>query len=115
MTSVLKETPSIRYSYDDYIMELKGKLQTAHEVARQKLISSKVRSKDTEQTRIEIGQNVLLYEETVRRGRSRKLSPHYNGPTCKQAKAVLLGKSKQVRGKGRKGRPNVGKYSPNKL
>jgi hypothetical protein len=60
-------------------------LQSAHEVARQKLISSKEKSKEyydkgSEPFEIQIGQEVLLFVETVRRGRSKKLSPQYVGP-----------------------------------
>jgi hypothetical protein len=34
----------------------------------------------TESFRLDVGQQVLLYDETVRRGRSKKLSPQYIGP-----------------------------------
>jgi hypothetical protein len=33
----------------------------------------------TESFRLDAGQQVLLYDETVRRGRSKKLSPQYIG------------------------------------
>jgi transposase InsO family protein len=36
LPSALQEAPSLQYSYDDYVLELKGRLQTAHEVAREK-------------------------------------------------------------------------------
>jgi hypothetical protein len=83
--SALRDSPSIQYNYDDYLTELKGRLQTAHEVARQKLILCKEKSKaqydkKTEPFRLDVGQQVLLYDETVRRGRSKKLSPQYIGP-----------------------------------
>jgi hypothetical protein len=42
----LHETPSTQYSYDDYVMELKGRLQTAHEIARQRLMTAKEKSKE---------------------------------------------------------------------
>ena len=63
---------------------MKGRLQTAHNVAKN-LIASKVQSKDyydkgTEVMKIEVGDKVLLYDETVRRGRSRKLSSQWIGP-----------------------------------
>jgi hypothetical protein len=38
LPSTLHETPSPQYNYDDYVMELKGRLQMAHEIARQTLI-----------------------------------------------------------------------------
>ena len=83
--SALRDSPSIQYNYEDYLTELKGRLQTAHEVARQKLILHKEKSKEqydkgTEPFKLEVGQQVLLYDETVRRGRSKKLSPQYIGP-----------------------------------
>lgn len=39
--SALRETPSISYSYDNFVMKIKGRLQTAHEIASQKLVSHK--------------------------------------------------------------------------
>jgi hypothetical protein len=83
--SALRETPSVQYSYDDYLTELKGRLQSAHEVARQKLIINKEKSKayydkGTAEHEVQVGQKVLLFDETVRRGRSKKLSPQYIGP-----------------------------------
>jgi hypothetical protein len=83
--SALRESPSVQYNYEDYLTELKGRLQTAHEVAREKLISRKEKSKEYDDKRAEpfelnVGQKVLLYDETVRRGRSQKLCPQYTGP-----------------------------------
>ena len=83
--SALRERPSVSYCYDDYLMELKGRLQSAHEVARQRLITAKERSKEhydrgAEACDFQVGQKILLRDETVRRGRSRKLSPQYVGP-----------------------------------
>jgi hypothetical protein len=83
--SALRESPGIQYNYEDYLTELKGRLQTAHEMAREKLISRKEKSteyydKGAEPFELNVGQRVLLYDETVRRGRSRKLSPQYIGP-----------------------------------
>jgi hypothetical protein len=55
---------------------LKGRLQSAHEVARTMLVSSKERSKEyysksSEKFEIPVGQCVLLFDETVRSGRSK--------------------------------------------
>jgi len=74
--SALRETPNIQYNYGDYLVELRGRLQSAHEVARRKLILSKERSKEhydknSEIFEIQTGQKVLLFNETVRRGRSK--------------------------------------------
>jgi len=46
LLSALRSEPAPRYNYDDYVSELKGRLQTAHHIAKQNLIASKVRSKD---------------------------------------------------------------------
>jgi hypothetical protein len=85
LLSALRSEPSPQYHYDDYVSELKGRFQTAHHVAKKNLIASKVRSKDyygkgTEMMKIEVGDKVLLYNETVRRDRSRKLSSQWIGP-----------------------------------
>jgi hypothetical protein len=79
LPSRLHETPSPQYNYDGYVMELKGRLQTAHEIARQKLIDAKEKSKEhynckATEILFNVGDKVILYDETVRRGRSRKLS-----------------------------------------
>ena len=83
--SALRETPNVQYNYENYLAELRGRLQSIHEVARQKLILSKERSKeyydkDSEMFEIQTGQKVLLFDETIRRGRSKKLSRQYVGP-----------------------------------
>ena len=60
-------------------------MQSAHEVARQRLMAGKKRSKEyydkeSEPFEFQVGQTVLLFDETVRRGRSKKLSSQYVGP-----------------------------------
>jgi hypothetical protein len=81
--SALKEAPTTQYNYEDYLTELRGRLQSSHEVARQKLVSGKLISKeyykDSEIVEVKAGQKILLLE-TVRKGRSKKLSPQYIGP-----------------------------------
>ena len=66
-------------------MELKGRLQSSHEIARQRLLSGKERNKEyydkgSEIPTIQVGQKILIFDEAVRRGRSKKLSPQYIGP-----------------------------------
>jgi hypothetical protein len=79
----LQDTSSVQYSYN-YLTELKGRLQSAHEVARQKLISKEKSKpyydKGTAEREVQVERKVLLFDETVRRGRSKKLSPQYIGP-----------------------------------
>jgi hypothetical protein len=44
--SALREAPTMQYNYEGYLVELKKRLQSSHEVARQKLLSSKEKSKE---------------------------------------------------------------------
>jgi hypothetical protein len=83
--STLRETPNVQYNYENYLTELRRRLQSAHEVASKNLISSNEKSKEyynkgSETFEIQIGQKVLFFDETVRSGRSKKLSPQYIGP-----------------------------------
>ena len=103
LPSALRSEPAPQHNYDDYVSELKGRLQTAHHVAKQNLIASKVRNKDyydkgTEVMKTEVGHKVLLYDETVRRGRSRNLSSQWIGPYY----VVELNKVNATIRKGRK-------------
>jgi hypothetical protein len=85
MPSALQASPSTQYSYDDFVSELKSRLQSAHQVARERLVTAKEKSKeqydkDSKLPTFNIGDRVLLYDETVRRGRSRKLCSQWLGP-----------------------------------
>ena len=65
LPSALRSEPCPQYNYDNYVSELKGRLQTAHNVAKKNLIASKVRSKvyydkGTEVMKIEVGDEILL-------------------------------------------------------
>jgi ribosomal protein S25 len=56
-----------------------------HQQAHKNLIESKGKSKDhydktAGQMKLQVGDKVLLFDETVRRGRSRKLSVQWVGP-----------------------------------
>jgi transposase InsO family protein len=83
--SSLKEQPTPRYNYNDYVDELKGRMRTAHAVARDRLVEGKERSKrdydrKTVQLTLKVGDKVLLFDESVRRGRSKKLGAKWIGP-----------------------------------
>ena len=83
--SSLQEQPTPRYNYDDYVGELKGRMQTAHAIARDRLVEGKVRSKRDYDKKavpltLKVGDRVLLYDESVRRGRSKKLNAKWIGP-----------------------------------
>jgi len=83
--SALRKTPNIQYNYENYLAELNGRLQSTHEIARQRLMLSKERSKEyydkvSETFEMQTGQKVLLFDETVHRRRYKKLGPQYVGP-----------------------------------
>jgi hypothetical protein len=83
-TSV-KQPPKVNYTYDDFINNLKQKMQHSNQLAKENLLKCKNISKNNydknSYTRIfEIGDKVLLYDESVRRGRSKKLSALWIGP-----------------------------------
>jgi len=85
LPSALKKPPSPQYNHEDYVAELRGRLQTVHQQAHKKLIESKDKSKEyydkrAKPTKLQVGDKVLLFDETVRRGRSRKLSAQWIGP-----------------------------------
>jgi hypothetical protein len=81
----LQERPTPSYTYDDYVSELKGRIQAAHAIARDRLVDSKSRSKQVYDMRavqisLKVGDRVLLYYKSVRRGRSKKLCAKLIGP-----------------------------------
>jgi hypothetical protein len=85
LPSALKKPLEPRYNYDDYVSELRGRLQTVHQQAYKNLIECKGKSKEhydktSGQRKLQVGDKVLLFDKTVRRGRSRKLSAQWIGP-----------------------------------
>jgi hypothetical protein len=82
---VLQAQPTPKYNYDNYVSELKGRLQSAHAIARENVLQGKAKSKvhfdkKTVQIALQVGDKVLLFYESVRRGRSRKLGAQWVGP-----------------------------------
>lgn len=85
LPSSLQEEPEPQYTYDDYVQELKKRLQSSHLVARENLLANKVSSKDnydrkSKEINYEVGDLVLLRDERVYRGRSKKLCSPWIGP-----------------------------------
>jgi hypothetical protein len=64
------------------ISQLKGRLQTGHKAERQKLKenSNEQYDKRAEPSELNVGQQLLLYDETVHRSRSKELCPQHTGP-----------------------------------
>lgn len=84
-TSLKKITPEPQYNYDEFKDEVKKRLQSAHLIARKMLHKKKEASKNyydksTINKQFVVGDTVLLHDETLRRGRSKKLSPQWIGP-----------------------------------
>lgn len=77
--------PEFKYTYDDYYSNLKLKLNKSFEIAREKLISAKEKSKVHYDTKInkhnfKIGNLVYVYNKSIKKGISKKLQPNYKGP-----------------------------------
>ena len=67
------------------MQELQSRLQSCYEVARANLKISKEKSKEYYDRNINVpffatGENVLLHDEAMRRGRSAKVTQPYIGP-----------------------------------
>jgi hypothetical protein len=79
-----KETPEIRYNYDNYVQELQSRLQTCYEVARSNLKAEKEKGKEycdmNTNVPFAVGEKALLHYEKLRRSSSAKLSQTYIGP-----------------------------------
>jgi len=83
LPNALKKPPERQYNYDDYVSELRSQLQTVRHHTHKNLIASKSKEnydKTSGEMKLQIGDKVLLFDETVRRGRSRKLSAQRIGP-----------------------------------
>jgi hypothetical protein len=85
LLSSMQEQPTPRYNDDDYVDYLKGRMQAAHAIAWNRLLESKARRKlyyhtKTVQIALKVGDRVLLFDESVQRGRWKKLSAQWIGP-----------------------------------
>ena len=80
-----RQLPSAFYAYDMYVKELEAMLQSSYAMVRQNLETSKVYNKRhydqyVHVPKFKIGEKVLVKDESVRRGRSKKLETPYVGP-----------------------------------
>lgn len=83
--TAMKREPRAGFVYDDYAHELRERLRFAWTSARNTLIAGKEKTKtyhDKSAKSIEfrMGDKVLLRDETIRQGRSKKLTPQWIGP-----------------------------------
>jgi hypothetical protein len=84
LPSNLMGDPNPQYNYDDFLVELKSIVQTAHRTARERLITAKYKSKEyydkhMEELSIKVGDKVLLRMTKLQRGRSIKLCSQWLG------------------------------------
>jgi transposase InsO family protein len=80
-----KEPISEYYAYDNYVKELEARLTNSYAMARRNLEMAKLDNKRNYDRRVfdpkfEVGSKVLVQDESVRRGRSKKLGAAYVGP-----------------------------------
>ena len=80
-----RRPPSAFYAYDTYVKELEAMLQSSYAMARKNSETSKVDNKrqydlSVHVPKFEICEQILMRDESVRRGRSKKLGEQYVGP-----------------------------------
>jgi len=85
LPTALKKSPKLTYSYEDYAQELRERIRATNQLAKEHLEQEKERAKQQYDKTInkrtfKVGDKVLLHDETVRRGRSKKLEPQWIGP-----------------------------------
>lgn len=78
-------TPEFRYSYDDYHQQLKLRLNTSHEIARNNLITTKEKTKQrydnrTNNHHFKVGDLVYIKNCGTTKGLAKKLEKAYKGP-----------------------------------
>lgn len=81
LPSSIKNKPNPVYNYDDYVQELRARLQSTYAIARDNILKHKQNSKlsydkNTAPVNFHIGDSVLLKVNSTRK----KLEPLYHGP-----------------------------------
>ena len=85
LPSTLSTPPKLTYSYDNYAKELRERIRASNRVAKENLKEEKEKAKEyqdrkAKEIRFKVGDKVLLHDETLRRGRSKKLDALWIGP-----------------------------------
>jgi hypothetical protein len=80
-----RQSPIAFYAYDTYVKELEAMLQSSYAMAPQNLEISKAYNKQhydqyMHARKFKIGEQVLVKDKSVHRGRSKKLEAPYIGP-----------------------------------
>jgi len=84
LPTALSLSPKPTYTYDNYAEELKQRLRATQQVAKSHINEAKIKAKkyadqDANIRTFKIGDKVLLKDETLRRGRSKKLEAPWIG------------------------------------
>lgn len=85
MARTLMQPPTLHYTEEDYIQELKTRMRTTWQLARNNILKKKIKRVDKANEtknfpKFKVGDLVLLHDPTVKRGRSKKLDSQYIGP-----------------------------------
>lgn len=86
LPTAIIQPAELKYTYDDFIDNLKFKLNKSREIARENLIENKSKSKATYDKKLgnpiqyQINDLIYLRNEQFKGGHSRKLTPKFNGP-----------------------------------
>ena len=83
--TALLQPLKLTYAYDNYVQELRKRFRATSQVAREnvkqaKILAKKQYDKTSREKTFQVGDTVLLYDEMIRRGRSKKLELKWIGP-----------------------------------
>ena len=83
--TALTKPPKETYSYEDYAQELRERIRATNLIAKENIQQAKTQAKiqydkTANKKEFRVGDQVLLHDETARRGRSKKLDSQWIGP-----------------------------------
>jgi len=82
LLTTLTKQPKSTDSYDDYAQELRERIRATNQLVKDHLKQEKIKAKQQYDKSInkktyKVGDKVLIYDETVRKGRSKKLESQW--------------------------------------
>lgn len=85
LPSAITRKPQPLYNYDDYVLNLRSKMQEIREFAKSNIGKSKIKAKQNYDRHSNVkvfcvGDQVLMKTEAIKQGLCRKLHPLWNGP-----------------------------------
>lgn len=102
----LKHEPEFKYTYDNYMDQLKYRLNKSHHIAKENLIINKEKSKsnydsNSKDRQFAVNDNVFLKNEITKIGKNKKLSSDWKGPykiiSISKPNAIIQIKRKKVK------------------